>query len=132
MLTYEQHEIFTKCARQISSAALHRYCELSKTADKLNAYNLLLEPPATIRKVNAEHVKQLREKSRLLLELHEKAGKADDYITARPSICSYISVVDGKEQSYVFAGMLPNFERAPEDEAQALQAVDEYHEAKTA
>lgn len=132
MLTYEQHEIFTKCVRQISLAVLHTYCELSKTADKLDAYNLLLEPPATIRKANAEHAKQLREKSYLLQTLHKKADKADDYITARPSICSYISVVDGKEHSYVFAGMLPNFEHAPEDEEQARQAVDNYHEAKTA
>ena len=52
---------------------------------------------------------------------------AEEYIAARPQICTYTSVVDGSECSYVFAGMLPDFEKAPEDEAAALKAVDDYY-----
>lgn len=126
MLTAQQHDIFIKCARQISSAALHGYCSLSKEADKLDAYNTLLEPPASIRQANAERARQLYKQAFSFHDLWRKADKAADYVNARPQLCTYTSVVDGSECSYVFAGMLPNFERAPEDETQALQAVDEY------
>lgn len=126
MLTQQQHDIFIKCARQISAAALHGYCSLSRTADKLYAYNTLLEPPETIRQANAERVKKLFKQTSDLWDVYNKADKASDYVNARPQLCTYTSVVDGSECSYVFAGMLPNFERAPEDETQALAAVDEY------
>ncbi len=126
MLTQQQHDIFIKCARQISWAALHGYCSLSKEADKLNAYNTLLEPPASIRQANAERVKKLFKQTSDLWDVYNKAHKADTYVSARPTIQSYVSVVDGSEQTYVLPGFLPNFERAPEDETQALAAVDEY------
>ena len=126
MLTQQQHDIFIKCARQILAAALHGYCSLSREADKLNAYNTLLEPPASIRQANAERVKKLFKQTSDLWDVYNKAHKASDYVVARPQLCTYTSVVDGSECSYVFAGMLPNFERAPEDETQALAAVDEY------
>ena len=132
MLTYEQLKIFTDCARQISSATGSKYWELRGTARKLDAYNMLLEPPATIRKANDDQKNRLEEQTNLLRKLREKADKACDYVNARPSICSYISELYGKEYAYVFAGMLPDFERAPEDEKEALQAVTEYHEAKSA
>ena len=125
MLTKEQHKIFTDCARQISLAALHGYCSLSREADKLNAYNMLLEPPETIRQANAERVTKLFKQTSELWDLHNKAEKADSYVTARPSIHSYISF-DGSQRTYVLPGLLPDFERAPEDETQALAAVDEY------
>lgn len=127
MLTYRQREIFTKCAHEISLATLHGYCALSKTADKLNAYNTLLEPPASIRQANAERVTKLFKQTSELWDLHNKAEKAAGYVTARPSICSYTLVVGGSEHTYVLPGFLPNFERAPEDETQALAAVDAYH-----
>ena len=126
MLTQQQHKIFTDCARQISWAALHGYCSLSKEADKLNAYNTLLEPPASIRQANAERARQLYKQAFSFHDLWRKADKAADYVNARPSIQSYVSVVDGSEQTYVLPGLLPDFERAPEDETQALAAVDEY------
>lgn len=126
MLTAQQHDIFIKCARQISLAALHVYGSLSKEADKLDAYNMLLEPPEAIRKANADRARQLNKQAFLLHDLWIKADKAADYVNARPQLCTYTSVVDGSERSYVFAGMLPNFECAPEDETQALAAVDEY------
>lgn len=132
MLTEQQHKIFTDCARQISSATGSKYWELSKTADKLRAYNTLLEPPATIRKANDDQKNRLWEQTDLLRDLREKADKACDYVNARPQICTYTSEIDGREVQYVFAGMLPDFEKAPEDEEQALQAVDNYHEAKSA
>ena len=116
MLTQQQHKIFTDCARQISWAALHGYCSLSKEADKLNAYNTLLEPPASIRQANAERARQLYKQAFSFHDLWRKADKAADYVNARPQLCTYTSVVDGSEC----------FERAPEDETQALAAVDEY------
>ncbi|MBR4383303.1 MAG: hypothetical protein IKP64_07080 [Selenomonadaceae bacterium] len=125
MLTAPQHDVFIKCARQISAAALHGYCSLSREADKLNAYNMLLEPPETIRQANAERARQLNKQAFSLRDLWIKADKADTYVNARPQLCTYTSF-DGSEQTFVLAGILPDCERAPEDEAQALQAVDEY------
>ena len=126
MLTYQQREIFSKCAHEISLATLRGYCSLSKTADKLSAYNTLLEPPASIRQANAERVTKLFKQTSELWDLHNKAEKAAGYVTARPSICSYISF-DGSQRTFVSAGLLPDFERAPVDETQALAAVDDYH-----
>lgn len=123
MLTSHQRKIFTKCAHEISLTALHGYFELSKTADKLNAYNTLLEPPATIRQANAERVTKLFKQTSELWDLYEKAHKAADYVTARPTIYSYSS----GNGTFIVPGLLPNFERAPEDETQALAAVDACH-----
>lgn len=123
MLTELQREIFSKCAREISLTALHGYCALSKTADKLNAYNTLLEPPATIREANSIRARQLYKQAFSLWDLYEKAHKAADYVTARPTIYSYSS----GNGTFIVPGLLPNFERAPEDETQALAAVDACH-----
>lgn len=127
MLTAQQHAIFVNCAYQISLTALKGYFELSKKVDKLNAYNTLLEPPATIRNANSIRASQIRKQAVSLSDLHDKAHKATDYINARPRIQSYVSDVDGSERTYVMPGFLPDFERAPEDETQALAAVDAYH-----
>jgi len=123
MLTYRQREIFTKCAHEISLATLHGYCALSKKADKLNAYNTLLEPPATIREANSIRASQLYKQAVSLWNLYKKAHKAAHYVTARPTIYSYSS----GNGTFIVPGLLPNFERAPEDETQALAAVDAYH-----
>ena len=125
MLTAQQHDIFIKCARQILLAALHGDCELFKTADKLKAYNTLLEPPETIRQANADRARQLNEQSAVLWDLYKKANKTVAYVAARPSLCSYVSF-DGEQRTYVLPGRLPDCECAPEDETQELAAVDEY------
>ena len=127
MLTELQCKVFNDCAHQISLTVLTGYLELSKKADKLNAYNTLLEPPATIRNANSIRASQIRKQAVSLWNLHDKAHKAADYINARPTIQSCVSVVDGSEQTYVRPGFLPNFERAPKDETQALAAVDACH-----
>lgn len=123
MLTELQRKVFNDCAHEISLTALKGYCELSKTADKLNAYNLLLEPPASIREANSIRVRQLRKQAFSVWNLYEKAHKAADYVKARPTIYSYSS----GNGTFIVPGLLPNFERAPEDETQALAAVDAYH-----
>ena len=127
MLTEQQHKIFTDCAGQMRSAVSDKQRAASDLCNKLTAYNTLLEPPASIRETNRARAKKLWERELALWELKQKIDKAEEYILARPQICTYTSVVDGREVHYVFAGMLPNFEKAPEDETQALQAVDEYH-----
>lgn len=132
MMPAQRHEIFKACARQLDKAFWDKHFELFREANKLEAYNTLLEPPASIRKANVERIKRLREQLNVLWDLHKEAEKADDYVTARPSIHSYTSEWDGRERSFVLAGLLPNCERAPEDEAQALQAVDEYFARKEA
>ena len=123
MLTSQQHDIFKACVRQIDKAAWDKFFELFQEANKLDAYNTLLEPPASIRKANSKRVRRLREQSEVVWDLHKEAEKADSYITARPSICSYSS----GNGTFIVPGLLPNFERAPEDETQALAAVDAYH-----
>lgn len=123
MLTAQQHAIFVNCAHQISLTALHGYFELSKKADKLNAYNTLLEPPASIHDANSIRASQIRKQAFSLWNLYKKAHKAADYVTARPTIYSYSS----GNGTFIVPGLLPNFEHAPEDETQALAAVDDYH-----
>lgn len=123
MLTELQRKVFNDCAHEIWLTALKSYCALSKKADKLNAYNLLLEPPASIREANSIRVRQLRKQAFSVWDLYEKAHKAADYITARPTIYSYSS----GNGTFIVPGLLPNFERAPEDETQALAAVDACH-----
>ena len=123
MLTELQRKVFNDCAHQISLTALTGYLELSKTADKLNAYNLLLEPPATIRDANSIRASQIRKQAVSLWNLYDKAHKAADYVRARPTIYSYSS----GNGTFIVPGILPNFEHAPEDETQALAAVDDYH-----
>lgn len=126
MLTAQQHDIFIRCAHQISSAALHGYFELSETENKLKAYNTLLEPPETIRQANADRARQLQKQMDSLWSLYKKADKASDYVVARPSILSYTSGFDGSKRTLILPGRLPDCEQAPEDEAQALAAVNEY------
>ncbi len=126
MLTAQQHKIFQDCAYQISSAAWKAYWTNSETAEKLMAYNTLLEPPTVIRDANRERCMRLFEKTDELRELRNKADKAVDYVCARPYLCT-ATYWDGRETQFVCTGLLPNFDRAPEDEAAALQAVTEYH-----
>lgn len=129
MMTFEERSARIDSVHQLVQAVLIKQGVLGKQADKLRAYNTLLEPPTTVKLANEAHIKRLEEERREAWELYEKLDKIHDKLWAMPAMYTYTSDY-GEERSFVSKGLLPNCEETSEDEAEAMAMLDAYYAAK--
>ena len=126
MMTCEQRLKFSSIAHSLGLAAMTKSLELFNTACKLHAYNTLFDAPESIKIGNKAHSERLWKDRAALDELSGKLFKINDQISAMPAVGKFVSCVDGLEHSYISAGRLPDWSDAPEDEAEAIKAFEDY------
>ncbi|MBQ3434705.1 MAG: hypothetical protein IJG24_06645 [Selenomonadaceae bacterium] len=131
MMTFEEQMARIDSVRNVSSAVHREYMKKRRTAEKLDAYNTLLEPPANIREGVAVQANRLRKDMNELHALAIKLGKIQDKLFAMPSQ-STITNFDGSQRVIIHKGILPDFEESSEDEAQALKMLEEFYARETA
>lgn len=99
---------------------------------KLHALLTWFDPPESLAKHVRQKIQSLHRDKKLAGDLHEQVERAEDHLRVRPSLKMYISFVDGQEKCYVEAGMLPDFQKASENEVIALQQLKEFYEEEKA
>ena len=131
MMTFEEYQLRRKFVNKLYSAVVDAYFTTLKKVHKLDAYNILLEPPATIRKANEARIERLRKKGDELWRLRGILEHEEDKLRAMPTVSTY--TVLGETRKLIHKGMLPNFEETSTDEAEAMRMLaDFYAKEKTA
>lgn len=129
MMKFEEQMERFKSVSKIAAAVRHERMEKWRTADKLIAYNTLLEPPTTIRQANETTRARLWRESDELWELENKLEKVCDKLYALPSWSTF-DRCDGTKGIIIRKGMLPDWEETSEDETEALQMLADYYARK--
>ena len=128
MMTVEEQRRNIESVRTLSRAMFKKW--MDDTWYRLNAYNTLLEPPATIRDANCARVNRLLAESNAARDLYKKLEKIEEKLYAMPTKMT-ITHYDGKQGVIVCEGMLPDFESTSQDETQALKMLADYYARKT-
>ena len=126
MMMFEEQMAWIKSVSNMASAVMHERMKKWTAADKLLAYNTLLEPPASIREANAAQAKRLWEEGRKLGVLEEQLNKIREELNALPSITTFTHY-DGTKGAVIVEGILPNGDSTSTNEATALKMLAEYN-----
>lgn len=132
MMTIDTKRKKLASVRRLSLVTWNKWCNVVERANKLSAYNTLLEPPKTINTANYVHAMRLHAEAHNVYELYKKLEQIGDKLEALPALSTYVSMVDNKPVTIVLKGHLPNFDETAENEDEALQMLSAYCAAKEA
>ena len=127
MMTSEERGARIKSLCQTTTLLLDKWGELTERRIKLAAFNMLFEPPATIRDAIEATAERLSAEGKEIWALYEKVSKIKNLFYALP----YVLVLDNNARIRV-EGFLPNGERTLTDEAEARKMFEDYYATKSA
>ena len=127
MMTSEERSARIESLHKTTMLLFDKQDELYKREMKLEAFNTLFEPPATIRDANEATMKRLSAERKEIWELYEKVSKVSNLFYALPR-----EIVLDNGERLIIEGFLPNGEPTSKNEAEARKMFEDYYATKSA